>query len=143
MEGRRERESEACRLRVRTTYLEAGTRTRVLVPQRLNVLVFHSYCHGLSHRASHGPAQLRPPCAGRSDVMSLSAQASVSLVTSTAGMNRLRILSFTLAAIALRCLARLMTRQDPPLRPSTRQGSTRGTRPWLIWAPVRNCSSPC
>ena len=57
-------------------YLEGGARTRGLVPQRLNVLVFHSYCHGLSHRASHAPAQLWQR-AGRSDVMRLGAQASV------------------------------------------------------------------
>ena len=38
-------------------YLEAGARTRVLVPQRLYFLVFHSYCH-----VSVTPPDERPVC---------------------------------------------------------------------------------
>ena len=62
MEGRRERGRG-----VQTDsayYLEAGARTRVLVPQRLNVLVFHSYCHGLSHRPTSVPGPMVRPSSG-------------------------------------------------------------------------------
>ena len=43
------------------------------VLQRLNILVFHSYCHGLSHRASHAPSKAT---SRRSDVMRLRASST-------------------------------------------------------------------
>ena len=70
-----------CRLKS-AYYLEAGARTRALVPQRLNVRVFHSLLPRSvtppdERPRTHGLAQFRRPCAGHSDVMSLGAQASV------------------------------------------------------------------
>ena len=108
-------------------HLEDGARTRVL--QRLNVLVFRSYCHGLSHRASHAPAQLWLR-AGRSDIMMLGVRASVfsgSLLLQPRSNDHVyrwdvstsEPAIFTLAEIALCRLARLMVRQDAPLSPST------------------------
>ena len=58
-----ERESRASRRLKSAYYLEAGAGTQRVL-QRLNVLVLHSYCHGLSHRPTSVPGPMVRPSSG-------------------------------------------------------------------------------
>ena len=140
VEGRRERAGCADRECVLGWCEDAWTSTTAPERPRFPFLLPRSVTSSDERPRTHGPAQLRRPCKGRSDVMSLRAQASVfsrSFLLQPRPIDDVYrwvridfgVAVFTLAAIALCCLARLRRRQDAPLRSSTSQVSTRGPHP--------------